>query len=365
MAGECNSSDIRIWDTGTESGWYTLKDHTDSVNQLKFTADSKRLVSASDDGTVRIWDLTDNMSQEEANTSAASCGSVEFSSNGEMVAWLSYDSTVRVCKLASESTFTVLSDPGDVLTGLAFAPDGSLLAVASWDTVRVLETRNWTYHALERHSSRAFDVAFSPDGKHLAVARETDVEIWETSGWQVSVKPNYASADLCSACQAVAFSPDNRFLAYAHDYYIYIIDLHDGYQAEILFGAGLDIQYIVFSADSLIMVSRDSYFGITKTWHRVRQSAEDRGKWILSSVGNNALVSPKALGGGREAKWTIEEGRWIAFDGKRIMYLPDDRQVRKCDIFGDTIAVDSASGLLTILQFRTLDEYLMDLDSSE
>src|SRR5579859_1397203 len=56
------------------------------------------------------------------------------------------------------------------VTSLAFAPDGSTLASASWDqTVKLWEmTNGGLLQTLSGHTDRAFRVAWSPDGRTVA-----------------------------------------------------------------------------------------------------------------------------------------------------------------------------------------------------
>ena len=50
-------STITIWDLATGRELLALPDHAYGVANLALSADSKRLVSVGQDGTVKIWDL--------------------------------------------------------------------------------------------------------------------------------------------------------------------------------------------------------------------------------------------------------------------------------------------------------------------
>ena len=100
------------------------------------------------------------------------------------------------------------------MDGIAFSPDGKLLATSSYDrTVRLWEAPTgkhlWTF---TDHTDPVEKVAFSPDGKLLAAgARNGVVWVWDVAGrtrFRAFREFKYVAA-------AVAFSPDSRRLAVA------------------------------------------------------------------------------------------------------------------------------------------------------
>jgi WD40 repeat protein len=64
--------------------------------------------------------------------------------------------------------------------GVAFSPDGKLLATTSSDTTaRLSDTATGqTIYALNGHADGVRAVAFSPDGKRLATTSENNTRLW-------------------------------------------------------------------------------------------------------------------------------------------------------------------------------------------
>ena len=80
---------------------------------------------------------------------------VAFSPDGTLLATASRDGTARIWDLATGTTRAVLQGHTDWLTGVAFSPDGTLLATASRDgTARIWDLATGTTRAvLQGHTS--------------------------------------------------------------------------------------------------------------------------------------------------------------------------------------------------------------------
>jgi WD40 repeat protein len=64
----------------------------------------------------------------------------------------------------------------------AFSPDGALLALAAGDSVHLVEVGTWvTLRVLRARETRVLGVAFSPDGTLIAAVTIGDVRAWDAA----------------------------------------------------------------------------------------------------------------------------------------------------------------------------------------
>jgi WD40 repeat protein len=152
------------------------------------------------------------------------CPSLAFSPDGSRMASASYDGTARIWDRATWKTAHVLSNP-DMSTrsglrrvlSVGFSPAGDLLAMASHEgSVHVWNAVSGELvQTLKGHANGVSSVAFSPDGRTLASGSyDHTVRLWNVATWRelMSLEPggNFVPP-------ALTFSPDGlQLLAAAY-----------------------------------------------------------------------------------------------------------------------------------------------------
>jgi WD40 repeat protein len=182
--GGCDNT-ARVWDSATGRELFRAT-HEDIVTDVAFSPSGTLIATASFDGTVRVWDSASDSSLLRADPLLGvrvweGAGSsnlvhthpvhgVAFNPDGTMVATASSDGTARIWdRVSSRELIRVTHD--DRVLAVAFSPDGTLIATASADrTARVWDSANGQELARLTHDDCVTDVALSIDGSRIATS---------------------------------------------------------------------------------------------------------------------------------------------------------------------------------------------------
>ena len=206
----------RIWDTESAEQLRLLKGHTDVVGPLHFGPDSDVLATGSKDGTVRLWrvepeddeaDLIHTLRpyDNKAGQKPEQITVVRFSPLGDGVAAVVGNNQLFLWDAADGGEPAILNQNFNGIRHLVFSPDGSQIAVATFDPIQVdirKEQAVTLWNAEPPLIIAKDDPLFSPDDPTEASITMRD---------QLRSPQSRLSGHLGSV-YSVAFSPDNKTL---------------------------------------------------------------------------------------------------------------------------------------------------------
>jgi WD40 repeat protein/serine/threonine protein kinase/DNA-binding SARP family transcriptional activator len=250
--------DIRDGETGQSV--LSFQGHDGDVNDVAFSPDGSRLASTGGDGALNVWDPSTGRLLSSLSANGEAWGP-SFSADGSLVsaAWSHDEGGVLILDLSTDrvvSTIrvppggaidTALSPDGqhvamarplpgdevgavfDVTTGeqafalagpssgspvdsrgVAWSPDGRLIAASSEGTARVWDAETGTVrHTLLGHSGLVLGVAWSPDSSRLVTGgSDGTAKVWEIGPEGVLERWSLSAQESKSGIVGVAFSPD-------------------------------------------------------------------------------------------------------------------------------------------------------------
>ena len=173
---------IRLWDLKTGKEVRRFGDHTELVPCVSWSPTGKMIVSSSADGTVRLWDARTGEEVRRFDHQKNSYCWLAFSPDGKLLASPEGQAGIVVWDTASgreHCRLEVKSAPSKA----AFSPDGSVLAVADENQVRLLETLSrLEIAAFPAEPNYITALRFSRDGRFLiSGGRDGTLLVWDAT----------------------------------------------------------------------------------------------------------------------------------------------------------------------------------------
>jgi WD40 repeat protein len=204
----------------------TLTRHTGPVSAMAFSDDGKTLATGGQDKMINLWDMTDpdrvqRLDSEEFDPVQGVNG-MAFSPNGRILAAVSGE----IFRLWDVTDTRQLHIRGGTRikggSGVAFSPNENIVAVAEGPTTRLWDVsspRPQELASLTGHAASVTGVTFAADGKTLATASaDRTARLWDV---RIPSQPK-ERAELTghtTGLSGVAVSPDDRMVATISSYY--------------------------------------------------------------------------------------------------------------------------------------------------
>ncbi len=165
---------IKLWDVATGRLIRDLDRHKDAINLLGFTPDGRLLISASSDTTLGVWDVVTGALLHRLDAHTEPVGGFVIAPDGQRIISSGQDDTLRQWDLSTGRQRRELraGAPEHALS-MALDEDGRVFAAGLGKRVKVWEMASGALlHDVEAHEDVINGLAFSPDGRLLATASD-------------------------------------------------------------------------------------------------------------------------------------------------------------------------------------------------
>jgi WD40 repeat protein len=207
--GAANGS-VHIVDDLTLLAGPDLGGHGGAVLAVNFSADSKRLVTASADQTARVWELDSVQPPLELRGHSAFVADAAFDATGDRVVTASADGSARIWNAHSGATELELRGHDGAVRSAMFSPDGTRVLTAGADgTTRLWDAVQGDRHStvLVGHTQPVQRASFGPGGRQIVTASaDGTARVWDGHTGQLVADLRGHTREVTSA----EFSPDGQ-----------------------------------------------------------------------------------------------------------------------------------------------------------
>jgi len=211
----------------------------------------------------------------------------------------------------------VLSGHENLVTRLAFSPDGRFLASGGWDrTIKIWNPVTGenlkTLAMVTSGADRVEAVAFSPDGKILAAGGSKFVSLWDTESWTLRRSFSLGGANEIAS---LIFFPTGKLLVVGNDRTSGVWDVTTG---ERVLGVNNYLgSNAALSPDGQLLAAVPSGYGTVTVWNTSNWEELFRLRTSVSSVVFSLVFSPdgRILAGGDGQNnlllWTTPDQQYV------------------------------------------------------
>ncbi|MCA9239839.1 MAG: protein kinase [Planctomycetales bacterium] len=310
-----------------------LAGHRAPIRAVAFSADGKRLLSASLDNTLRLWDAASGRCIKTLRGHGSAVRSCDFSLDGRWAISACQDKRVRLWDVAGYEEARVLrgrvmDDHSDAVLAAQFSHAGDRVITASRDRSAKLwdaKTGSLLRTFREGHEFLASTAVLFDKGQRLATgAGDDSVRVWDVAaGTELfSLRPTGRAATLAVSSDGLLYStggPGNEARVWS---------AQGGGEPAVLAGHEDQVTAATFSPHDQVLATGDNR-GVVRLWRH------DAGRWtataamrghsrtitglrfakenlLISASGDNTCGQWDTTTGQEDARLVLKHGNWVS-----------------------------------------------------
>lgn len=165
---------IKEWLTATGKLLQTFSGHTDKVISARYSPDGQKVVSASNDTFIREWAVSTGAELARYEHEHARVNNAVYTPDGTKILTCADDKLIREWSTATGECIKTYTGHTKNVTSACYSPKGDKIASASADTT----VREWSVktgeclRVLNGHLEKVNSICYSPDEAHLLSASD-------------------------------------------------------------------------------------------------------------------------------------------------------------------------------------------------
>ncbi|GMH77603.1 hypothetical protein TrRE_jg9760, partial [Triparma retinervis] len=229
----------------------TITGHTEGINDISFTSDSRFLATASDDKTVRIWDVQRGSASALVELSGHTnfVFALAFNPSSNLLVTGGFDEKVKMWDPRTGACVSTIEAHSEAVTSVSINQDGTCIASSSFDgLVRLWDTSTCsclrTFYA--EGNPPVSSALFSPNGKFVLTGTLDDrLRLWNinnvssANGGCAKTYEGHRNSQLCSHPAFVTADRSNpRIVSGSEDGRVHVYGVNSRGTQQVIEGHG-------------------------------------------------------------------------------------------------------------------------------
>ena len=224
LATACVDGRLRVWDVSTGNVKQVFRGHTGEIMGVRWQHGGKQLVSAGYDKSIRIWDAEQEQHSKVIGSHDAGIASISYDPKGRWIATASFNGEVKLWDSQGKKEPRMMAMYKDPAWCVEFSHDGKWLAAGTGDWKRVKDkgiinlyevSSGKLVRRMLAHAGLVWSIVFSPDGQMLASGGGEHNSPGDVKVWDLQTGKCLQSYDLPLGVSKLSFNPKGRYLAAA------------------------------------------------------------------------------------------------------------------------------------------------------